>query len=378
MSVEVEVKGFQSIEHVKVTLDGLTVLVGRSNLGKSALVRAVSALLTNPTGSDFVRHTPACHRATGGKTCKCFAQVTLRLSGHEITWQKGDSTHRYTVDGGLYDKVERGAPSFLQPLGLHPFAFGDDEAHLQVADQWQPLCLLDRKGSEVAEAVSGLGNLDRIHDALRRSESDKKQAASTRKVRESDLIASTQALTLFDGFDAALSLVSQAEQARRAYQTTQKKLEQVQAYLARQEVLQGVVDRTRELASLTLPVPPPPSLAQLRGYSGRYQSTLTAQDATARLTRALTVDPPAAPGALVLVRKLRRAGLDRPVPPSFTLEPPSSPRLLPAGWAAQVARLVKQARERKEALTRLESESTTLESTLATFALCQECGRPVP
>ena len=59
---EVEVRNFQSVEHAVFRIEGFTALVGRSNIGKSALVRAVKAALTGATGTDFVRHGGLCAR----------------------------------------------------------------------------------------------------------------------------------------------------------------------------------------------------------------------------------------------------------------------------------------------------------------------------
>ena len=44
--LDVEIRNFQSIDHVHLRVEGFTALVGRSNIGKSAVVRAVKAALT--------------------------------------------------------------------------------------------------------------------------------------------------------------------------------------------------------------------------------------------------------------------------------------------------------------------------------------------
>ena len=64
MAVDVEIRNFQSIEKATIKIDGFTVVVGRSNIGKSALVRAVKAALTGAPVSSFVRHSSGCLRKT--------------------------------------------------------------------------------------------------------------------------------------------------------------------------------------------------------------------------------------------------------------------------------------------------------------------------
>ncbi len=53
--MKIRVQNFQSLADVTVEAKGLTVIVGRSNLGKSAFIRALQGLLFNRPGDDFVR-----------------------------------------------------------------------------------------------------------------------------------------------------------------------------------------------------------------------------------------------------------------------------------------------------------------------------------
>ncbi len=206
MAWEIEIKNFQAIDHLRILLEGFVVLEGPSNIGKSAIFRAIKGLLTNKSGTAFVRHSVSCIRQEG-KKCGCFSQVRLTNTALnvDVTWEKGDKTNRYHVNGTLYDKVERGAPPFLEPLGLHPFIIGDDEVCLHVSDQFQPVFLLDRRSTEVAEAVADVGHLDRIHEALRNCESDRREAGMTRKVRDQDVASVTTRLGAYQDLDATLA-----------------------------------------------------------------------------------------------------------------------------------------------------------------------------
>ncbi len=210
--MHISVRDFQSITHSEVTVEGFAVLIGRSNIGKSALVRAVHAALTNPTGTAFVRHGATCARLLKDqKTCKCFCQVHLVGKGFDILWEKGDAVSRYTVNGAVYDKIDRGIPPFLAPLGFAPIRVGDDSVSLHVSGQWKPIFLLDRKGSEIAELVSDVGKLDKINEAIRYAEKDRREAQSTRKVREGDVKQLEAALVRFENLDAGLAQAERAE-----------------------------------------------------------------------------------------------------------------------------------------------------------------------
>jgi hypothetical protein len=202
--IEVVVRNFQSIEKASFRIDGFTVVVGRSNIGKSALVRAVKAALTGAPATSFVRHGAGCLRRTKkAKTCKCFASVHLCGEGLDLLWEKGDSINRYTFNGAVYDKAERGTPDFLYP-DFAPVKVGDRQEMLQVADQFSPIFLLDQTGGTVADTLSDVARLDRINAAMRLAEKDRKEAASTRKVREKDAADLRKKLTAYDGLDDVL------------------------------------------------------------------------------------------------------------------------------------------------------------------------------
>jgi exonuclease SbcC len=56
MWASLEVVNFQSLKDVRLQLGKLTVIVGPSSSGKSALVRALRVLVQNGRGSGYVRH----------------------------------------------------------------------------------------------------------------------------------------------------------------------------------------------------------------------------------------------------------------------------------------------------------------------------------
>ena len=200
----VEIRNFQSIEHAVIQVQGFTALVGRSNIGKSAAVRAVEAALTGASGTSFVRHGPTCARRIKSKTCKCFTSVHLTGDGFDLLWEKGDSVNQYHYNGVEYTAVAKGFPEFLRP-DFTPVKVGDTAVQLQVAPQWKPLFLLDVTGGAVADVLSDVARLDRINVAMRLSEKDRRAAAATLKVRKEDADRLRNTLQDYAGLDLALA-----------------------------------------------------------------------------------------------------------------------------------------------------------------------------
>lgn len=230
--IEVEVRNFQSIEQVALKVEGFTALVGRSNIGKSALVRAVKAALTGAPVSSFVRHGRACLRRTKkAKTCKCFCSVHLKAANFDLLWEKGDAINRYTFNGQVYDKAEKGTPDFLNPAFL-PVKIGDRQELLQIADQFSAIFLLDQTGGVVADVLSDVARLDRINVAMRMAEKDRKEAVSTRKVREKDVVDLQEKLNGFAHLDVAVAQVEQVGADLEVIETAASKVEKLDRFMA--------------------------------------------------------------------------------------------------------------------------------------------------
>jgi len=279
--IEVEVRNFQSIEQATLKVEGFTALVGRSNIGKSALVRAVKAALTGAPVTSFVRHGRACLRRTKkAKTCKCFSAVHLKAEGFDMLWEKGDAINRYTFNGTVYDKAEKGTPEFLLPAFL-PVKIADKQEMLQVADQFSAIFLLDQTGGVVADVLSDVARLDRINVAMRMVERDRKEAVSTRKVREKDILElQTRALD-FEGLDTAVVQVEAAQSDLDQIEKSADTVERLDGFLAAGAAL-GQRIRNLEVG-LAVPVPDPHevvahcvSLAQTDGWLTRYTSQTAA------------------------------------------------------------------------------------------------------
>lgn len=227
--LSVTVKGFQSIEEVSFSIDGFTALVGRSNIGKSAVVRAVHAALTNALGTDFVRHGEMCARRTRGtKKCRCKASVHLQQEGLDLLWEKGDEVNQYTYNGSVFTRVDRGIPDFLAK-DFSLTKVGDRKQLIQVAEQFDPIFLLTQSGTVVADVLSDVAKLDDINLAMAEVEKDRREAASTLKVRERDVQQLQARLTQYEGLDepvALARLVGEKYQAVEALSREHARLEQ--------------------------------------------------------------------------------------------------------------------------------------------------------
>jgi len=255
--IRIEIQDFQSIASVVLEVSGFAALVGRSNIGKSAVIRAVRAVLTNAQGVQDVRHGPTCARHLRGvKTCKCKAQVHIVGPGFDILWEKGDADSRYTINGTVYEAVPKGTPDFLKQW-FQPVKIGEKSMLLQVASQWDPLFLLDASGPAVADVLSDVAQLDRINVASRLVEKDRREAQATIKVREKDIQATCDALVLYTGLDGVVQRMEDLTTSSVGLQATQKATEKVLQLLAAKQVCDTTITYLEPVETLVFPAKVP-------------------------------------------------------------------------------------------------------------------------
>jgi len=153
--IEITIRNFQSIEEVILNVNGFTTLVGKSNIGKSAVIRAVSSALLNLPVTGMVRR--------GASHCS----VEIKSDSYHILWEKGEKgINRYTINGKVYDKVGSTVPEEIRQLGFKEVEIGSSSDTPWFASQFSPVFLLDKPGSQVTEFISEVSRLRVLQEAI--------------------------------------------------------------------------------------------------------------------------------------------------------------------------------------------------------------------
>ncbi len=144
---------FMAHEDTAITLvDGVNVVVGPNNIGKSTIALALKLLARNSNSSFVLQHE------------KSECSVTVETDdGHTIQWLRRKSPS-YIIDGDVKDRLGRGGtpPELLDTLRLAPVEFEDRDFEPHFGDQKSPIFLINRSPSQVAQFFSTTSDVERL------------------------------------------------------------------------------------------------------------------------------------------------------------------------------------------------------------------------
>lgn len=182
------IQNFQSHRDSHLTfIEGLNVLVGSSDAGKTAILRALKWVLYNePSGTAFI--------SKGAKEAK----VTLEMNdGSVVSRIRSASKNQYELilpqrEPLIFEGFGKQVPlEVQQATGIFPIAVGSNENHMiNLAEQLEGPFLLSETGSVRATAIGKLVGVDIIDEAQKQLKRDQDQL----KTREKMLIQEIQNL----------------------------------------------------------------------------------------------------------------------------------------------------------------------------------------
>lgn len=152
-----EISNFQSHESTKLELHpGLNVILGPSDNGKSAVLRALFWLIQNkPDGLGFVSH----WNLTDKGTLKKATSVTLTYDdGRKLVRRRTKDLNQYEVEGKTLDAVGRDVPPDVEAAL--------DITEINIQRQLDPHFLLSDSAGEVARIFNRTIRLDDIDKLL--------------------------------------------------------------------------------------------------------------------------------------------------------------------------------------------------------------------
>jgi len=267
--MKVRVRNFQTAKDTTVDIKGFTVVVGKSNTGKTSILRAVEASLFNDSITGCVRY--------GEKD----AVVDVELPNFSYTWEKGETKNGYRVtlpDGTReYSKVGFQRPDEFEKVGFREFRIEGEQYPIrpQFAEWHSPIFLLNKTGKVITELIASVTRLDVINMAIRKCSTSLRRDRSTLKVREDDLKKMKRRSVEYDALDDID--VARIDALYKECQTLEASVEALSGYVAKLEALQASVAQFEAVDTISvphsLPLTAPAKIREVEGYRTKLEST---------------------------------------------------------------------------------------------------------
>jgi len=179
----VTLTNFQSHKLLDLELGAFTTLTGGSNGGKSAVLRAILALVRNDSAGDYLRH--------GQKT------LSVKLTfdtGDTVEWVKGSGENKYILNRPgekeqVFDKVGAGVPDEVaEVLRLGPIVVGKgDKQYVNFHQQLESPFLISATPGDVAKLFGELTSASQLYTAVNEGNRVARGFNATRSTRMGDL-----------------------------------------------------------------------------------------------------------------------------------------------------------------------------------------------
>lgn len=251
----IRIRNFQSIADVSLDLGALTVIVGKSNSGKSAVIRALKAVARNGTFPSAVR---------AGSTR---FDVTLSVGDTDVSIERGKSLSTYRLTDHaqgteeVYTKSGRDVPEDIAEALALPRGARED---LTFAGQLDTPFMLSMSPSEAAKTLGDLSNVSRLYEAAREANRLRVEAERLFKVRRGDI--ERIAAEVKERFSDLPRTSATLKEARALF-------ESVKGKAARADSLETLIDSARELEE------------SLEAYEQRVRDLPTVEDLSEQIER---------------------------------------------------------------------------------------------
>ena len=238
--LKVKIKDFQSVSNTEFEIDGFTVIVGKNNRGKSAIVRAIDSALSNRLGNNFIRWG------------KLQTEVGLIKDDLDVSWVKGE-TSSYTINKKPYTSLNKAVPKPITDAGFKKFEIADEKLNPLIAHQFEELFLINRSGPFVTEAISTLYDLNDINDADTLCQKRLRASKSLLKTRNADIEALAGKIKKFEGLEDVKQKWEDLKKVLEKIELLKRAIAEIEQYAREYEEQKVLVDNLKGVSKLKVP-----------------------------------------------------------------------------------------------------------------------------
>lgn len=232
---------FQSHTYSELSLSkGVNVIVGPSDSGKTAIMRALRwNMFNDPSGVEFVRE---------GES---EVSVTVRFQNKvEVERKRTRSKNQYILrqpgeEELIFEGFGKNVPAEIEEaIGIKKVMLDDKKSlPLNFSDQLDGPFLLQETDAYKAQAIGRMVGVDLLDETMRDTLRDKKQIAIRREMLEADLQETEDSLKAFSDLDEEIAVREKVSEILFAVSDLREKTELAEAY--RQERISIIENRRK-------------------------------------------------------------------------------------------------------------------------------------
>ena len=180
MITKIEIKRFQSLGNITLETGPLTVIYGASDVGKSALIRALRALATNRYPKDHVTIW----------SDKDHSSISVETDDLKIIAQKGGGINRYGLRTETTKQMFRKVGSHVPEDVTQALGWSDNT----ISSQFDPLYLVAETGAQRAKVLGTLSNFATLIEAVRLADVYTRRYNQEQRVHSETIKETTEAI----------------------------------------------------------------------------------------------------------------------------------------------------------------------------------------
>ena len=166
--MKVKIKNYQAIKEAELEFNqGVTVIVGASNNGKSSIIRAIESAINNKGGNSFINY----------DADEC--EVSIEDNGHNIIWNKAKKAgkSKYILDGEELSKIgQKQIPEVGEMLNMSEVEVSGERFRLNFWKQLDYPFLISKTPYQLFDFISKSKEQEAISELQNDSVEDLKSA----------------------------------------------------------------------------------------------------------------------------------------------------------------------------------------------------------
>jgi len=192
----IRLQNFQIHKNLTVNLtNGINVITGDNDGGKSSVIRAVNWVMNNDPNGDWMRK-----KDEDGNLLTAVAEVELE-NGIIITRTKGKGINSYVVDGVPYEDIGvQRCPAVTEAFNFSK-TLDDIDVFPYLSMQDDPAFMVSMNGTERAAVVNAMTGIDIVENAIRDFNKDKTNTGRAINETKADIEQCAIDLEQYTGLD---------------------------------------------------------------------------------------------------------------------------------------------------------------------------------